>query len=66
MTALKLAAFLAAIFLVWRMAAGHPQSRQRIEIIAKRFTYDPDVIKRGQPVVLVMPQHRCHARPQGG
>ena len=56
MTALKLAAFLAAIFLVWRMAAGHPQSRQRIEIIAKRFTYDPDVntLKRGQPVVLVI------------
>jgi cytochrome c oxidase subunit 2 len=48
--------FLAAIFLVWSLAAGRAESPRRIEIIAKRFTYDPDVItlKRGQPVVLVM------------
>ena len=56
MTTVKLAAFLAAIFFAWSLAGGRAQSPQRIEIIAKRFTYDPDVItlKKGQPVVLVM------------
>jgi cytochrome c oxidase subunit II len=36
--------------------SGHAETPRRIEIIAKRFTYDPDVItlKRGEPVVLVM------------
>jgi cytochrome c oxidase subunit 2 len=55
-TTVKLAAFLAAIFFAWSLAGGRAQSPRRIEIIAKRFTYDPDVItlKRGQPVVLVM------------
>jgi cytochrome c oxidase subunit 2 len=55
-TTVKLVAFLTAIFCAWSLAGGRAQSPQRIEIIAKRFTYDPDVItlKRGQPVVLVM------------
>jgi cytochrome c oxidase subunit 2 len=36
--------------------AGHAQTPRRIEIIAKRFTYEPSVItlKKGEPVVLVM------------
>jgi cytochrome c oxidase subunit II len=48
--------FLAAIFLVGSLAAGRAESPRRIEIIAKRFTYEPNVItlKRGEPVVLVM------------
>lgn len=56
MTTIKPAVFLAAIFFVWSLAAGRAEPPRRIEIIAKRFTYDPDVItlKRGQPVVLVM------------
>jgi cytochrome c oxidase subunit 2 len=55
-TTVKPIVFLATIFLVWSLAAGGAESPRRIEIIAKRFTYDPDVItlKRGQPVVLVM------------
>jgi cytochrome c oxidase subunit II len=48
--------FLAAIFLSGSLAAGRAESPRRIEIIAKRFTYDPDTItlKKGEPVVLVM------------
>jgi cytochrome c oxidase subunit 2 len=48
--------FLTALFLVGSLAAGRADSPRRIEILAKRFTYDPDVVtlKRGQPVVLVM------------
>jgi len=48
--------FLVAMFLVWSTPAGHAESPRRIEIIAKRFTYDPEVItlKKGQPVVLVL------------
>jgi cytochrome c oxidase subunit II len=47
--------FWTAIFLVG-IAAGRAESPRRIEIIAKRFTYEPNVItlKKGQPVVLVM------------
>ena len=53
MNSVKTARFVPA---VWTLAASRAQSHQRIEVIAKRFTYDPDVItlKRGQPVVLVM------------
>jgi hypothetical protein len=55
-TTVKLAAFLAAIFFDWSPAGGRAQSPQRIEIIAKRFTYDPEAItlKRSEPVVLVL------------
>jgi cytochrome c oxidase subunit 2 len=55
-TTVKLAVFLVGIFFVWSLAAGGTEPPRRIEIIAKRFTYYPDVItrKRGQPVVLVM------------
>jgi cytochrome c oxidase subunit II len=55
-TTVKPALFLAAVFFAWTLAAGRTQSPQRIEVISKRFTYEPDVItlKRGQPVVLVM------------
>jgi cytochrome c oxidase subunit II len=55
-TAVKPAVFLAAIFLVGSLAASRAESSRRIEIIAKRFTYDPDVItlKKGEPVVLVL------------
>jgi cytochrome c oxidase subunit 2 len=56
MTRIRPLVLLAAIFLVGSLAAGHPDSPRRIEIIAKKFTYEPDVItlKKGQPVVLVM------------
>ena len=49
-------AFLAAIFLAWSVPIGHAQSPRRVEIIAKRFTCEPDTItpKKGQPVVLVL------------
>jgi cytochrome c oxidase subunit II len=55
-TTVRPVVFLAAIFLVWSVALGHAESPRRIEIIAKRFIYDPEVItlKRGEPVVLVM------------
>jgi cytochrome c oxidase subunit II len=45
-----------AVVLVWTLAASRVEPPRRIEIIAKRFTYDPDLItlKKGQPVVLVM------------
>jgi hypothetical protein len=48
--------FLALIFLAWSVPIGHAQSPRRIEIIAKRFTYDPDtiILKKGEPVVLVL------------
>ena len=56
MTTFKSAVFLAVITLVWSMPAGRAGSPRRIEITAKRFTYDPDTItlKRGEPVVLVL------------
>jgi cytochrome c oxidase subunit 2 len=52
----KPAVCLAAIFFAWCAPTGHAQSPKRIEIIAKRFTYDPDTItlKKGEPVVLVL------------
>jgi cytochrome c oxidase subunit 2 len=55
MITVKRAVFFAVMFFVWSMPAGRAASPRRIEIIAKRFTYDPDVItlKRGEPVVLV-------------
>jgi hypothetical protein len=48
--------FLAVIFFVSSIPAGRAQSPRRIEITAKRFTYDPEAItlKRGEPVVLVL------------
>jgi cytochrome c oxidase subunit 2 len=50
------AIFLAAIFFIWSAPIGGAQSPKRIEITAKRFTYDPDTItlKKGEPVVLVL------------
>ena len=56
MTTVKTAMFLVAMFLVWSTPAGRVESPRRVEIIAKRFTYDPDVItlKKGHPVVLVL------------
>ena len=56
MTRVRPVVFLAAIFLVGSLAAGRAESPRRIEIIAKRFTYEPNVItlKKGEPVVLVM------------
>jgi cytochrome c oxidase subunit II len=55
-TRIRPAVFLAAVFLVLSLAAGRAESPRRIEIIAKKFTYEPDVItlKKGQMVVLVM------------
>ena len=52
----KLVLFLTIMFLAWSSPTGHAQSPRRIEIIAKRFTYDPDTItlKKGEPVVLVL------------
>jgi cytochrome c oxidase subunit II len=48
--------FLAAMFLAWSVPIGHAQSPSRVEITAKRFTYEPDTItlKKGEPVVLVL------------
>lgn len=56
MTTVKPALFLAALFLAWSIPAGRAESPRRIEIVAKRFTYDPDTItlKKGEPVVLVL------------
>ncbi len=56
MTTVKTRMFLVGMFLVWGTPAGRVESPRRIEIIAKRFTYDPDVIslKKSQPVVLVL------------
>jgi len=55
-TKVKLAVFLAVIFFVSSIPAGRAESPRRIEITAKRFTYNPEVItlKRGEPVVLVL------------
>ena len=56
MIPIKPVAFFAAVSLFAVAHAGHAETPRRIEIIAKRFTYDPDVItlKQGEPVVLVM------------
>ena len=56
MTRIKPVVFLAAIFFVGSLAAGRSESARRIEITAKKFTYEPDAItlKKGQPVVLVL------------
>ena len=56
MNAVKLAVFLAAVFIIGSLAASRAESPRRIEITAKKFTYDPDVItlKKGEPVVLVL------------
>jgi cytochrome c oxidase subunit II len=53
---LKAAVFLAAIFLVGSLTAGRAESPRRIEIVAKRFTYEPNTItlKKGEPVVLAI------------
>lgn len=55
MITVKRAVFFAVMFFPGTMPAGRAESPRRIEIVAKRFTYDPDVItlKRGEPVVLV-------------
>jgi cytochrome c oxidase subunit 2 len=44
------------ISLAWSVPIGRTQSPRRVEIIAKRFTYEPDTItlKKGEPVVLVL------------
>ncbi len=56
MIPIKPVAFFAVVSLFAAAHAGHAETPRRIEIIAKRFTYDPDVItlKKGEPVVLVM------------
>ena len=56
MIPIKLIVFFAAMSLFSAAHASHAETPRRIEIIAKRFTYDPDVItlKQGEPVVLVM------------
>jgi cytochrome c oxidase subunit 2 len=48
--------FFAATSLFAAAHTSHAETARRIDIIAKRFTYEPDVItlKRGEPVVLVM------------
>lgn len=56
MITVKRAVLVAVMLFLWSMSRGHAESPRRIEIIAKRFTYDPDVItlKSGEPVVLVL------------
>jgi cytochrome c oxidase subunit II len=48
--------FLAVVFLGWSASTADPQSPKRVEIVAKRFTYDPDTItlKKAEPVVLAL------------
>jgi cytochrome c oxidase subunit 2 len=48
--------FLAVVFLGWSASTAAPQSPKRVEIVAKKFTYDPDTItlKKGEPVVLAL------------
>jgi hypothetical protein len=41
MSTLKTAVFLVIMFLAWSAPISDAQSTKRIEIIAKRFTYDP-------------------------
>jgi cytochrome c oxidase subunit 2 len=55
MMTVKRAVFFAVMFFLWSMPAGRAASPRRIEITARRFTYDPNVItlKRGEPVILV-------------
>ena|ERR1700751_3514716 len=52
----KSVVFLALTFFASSSPIAHAQSARRIEIIAKRFTYEPDAItlKKGEPVVLVL------------
>lgn len=56
MTPLKPVLLLAALSLVSSTRAGHAQAPKRVEIIAGRFAYNPNVItlKKGEPVVLVL------------
>jgi cytochrome c oxidase subunit 2 len=56
MSMFKTTVFLVIMFLAWSAPTGRAQSPKRIEIIAKRFTYDPSAItlKKGEPVVLVL------------
>jgi len=56
MAASKPTVLLAIAFLACSLPIGRAQSPKGIEIIAKRFTYDPDTItlKRGEPIVLVL------------
>ena len=56
MNSVKPAVFVPAVVLLWTLAASRTEPPRRIEISAKRFTYDPDLLtlKKGQPVVLVM------------
>jgi cytochrome c oxidase subunit II len=55
-TALKPVLLLAAVSLVSSTRAGHAQAPKRVEIIAGRFAYNPNVVtlKKGEPVVLVL------------
>ena len=48
--------FLTVIFLAWSAPIGRAQSPKRVEISAKRFTYDPNTItlRKGEPVILVL------------
>jgi cytochrome c oxidase subunit 2 len=56
LTPIKPAVFFAAVSVLATARANQAETPRRIEIVAKRFTYDPDVItlKKGEPVVLVM------------
>jgi len=48
--------FLAAAFLMLTTPVGHAESPRRIEITARRFSYNPSTItvKKNEPVVLVL------------
>ena len=56
MSVFKPAIFLGVVLLAWSAPTCHAQSPRRIEIVAKRFTYDPATItlKQGETVVLVL------------
>ena len=55
MIAVKQAIFLAVMLFTLNVPVGRAESPRRIEVVAKRFTYEPDVLtlKKGEPVVLV-------------
>jgi cytochrome c oxidase subunit 2 len=49
-------ALIAMLILIFVGSPGHTQTTRKVKIIASRFSYTPDeiVLKKGEPVVLVL------------
>jgi cytochrome c oxidase subunit II len=49
-------AMTAVLLLIFAESTGHTQTPRKVKIIASRFSYTPDeiVLKKGEPVVLVL------------